>query len=87
MRICSESPYWLAERRDAARCGDERDGDAVDLLLASGSQFRAFEGASAGADLLVEPVLALRESGLVGCCLGAEAAKDIQGSRSAGSLA
>jgi len=56
----------------------------VDLLFSCGSQFRSLLGAQAGANLIVEPGLRLRQGGFIGGCLGAEAAKDIEEVGSAG---
>ena len=46
--------------------------------MALGSQFGAFVGADVSANLLVEPVLALRESALVSSCFLAEATEDVK---------
>ena len=71
-------PILAAQTRDTARGGDEWDGDVVDLLLASLGYGCAFIGANTGADLLIEPLLTLREGGAAGCCLGTEAAEKMQ---------
>ena len=80
IRIVSEVAILAAPIGDAVSGGEQWHRNAIDLLLARRSQFRAFIGAHTGANLLVKPLLALRSRGLAGCGLRTETARTCEGS-------
>jgi hypothetical protein len=69
---------FTARHGDAMLRREQGHRDAIDLLLARGGNRVTLHGANAIADLLVEPLLTLREGSFVRYCLRAKSREEMQ---------